>query len=121
MQEAVDRPSRLPSWTQLGAVLAATGASLCCVVPLLLVLLGIGGAWAGSLTALAPYHPFFAAIAISLLVLAGWQLYRRNDRCDAARTCAAPAVQRRQRQIFWLVTVTVALLLSFPYYAPALL
>jgi mercuric ion transport protein len=32
----------------VGASIAAIGASVCCVVPLVLVLLGIGGAWIGT-------------------------------------------------------------------------
>ena len=36
----------------VGASIAAIGASVCCVVPLVLVLLGISGAWIGTLTAL---------------------------------------------------------------------
>lgn len=109
-----------PAWAQLGAALAAVGASLCCVAPLLLLLLGVGGAWIGSLTVLAPFHPFFAAIALSLLGFAGWQLHRRDDNCESGSSCAVPAVRGRQRRIFWLVTLIVALLLSFPYYAPLL-
>jgi hypothetical protein len=36
----------------VAGVLAGIGASMCCVAPLLLVSLGIGGAWIGGLTAL---------------------------------------------------------------------
>ena len=32
-------------------------ASACCIVPLVLVTLGISGAWIGNLTALEPYKP----------------------------------------------------------------
>ena len=43
-------------WTASGSLLAgaaaAVGASACCAGPLLLVLLGIGGAWGSRLVAL---------------------------------------------------------------------
>jgi mercuric ion transport protein len=45
---------------RLTSAAAAIGASLCCVVPLVLVSLGISGAWLASLTALEPYRPLFA-------------------------------------------------------------
>ena len=41
----------------VGGALASIGASLCCVGPLVLVSLGIGGAWVSSLTTLEPVRP----------------------------------------------------------------
>ena len=38
-------------------VLAAIGASVCCVGPLVLLMLGIGGAWVANLTAVEPLRP----------------------------------------------------------------
>ena len=38
----------------VAGVLAAIGASVCCVGPLVLLTLGIGGAWIANLTALEP-------------------------------------------------------------------
>ena len=42
---------------------AAVLASTCCLGPLLLVALGLSGAWIGNLTRLEPYRPFFIAAA----------------------------------------------------------
>jgi hypothetical protein len=39
--------------------LAAIVGSLCCVAPLVLLTLGISGAWISQLTALEPYRPIF--------------------------------------------------------------
>jgi hypothetical protein len=38
----------------IAGILSAIGASICCVGPLLLLALGVSGAWIGSLTALEP-------------------------------------------------------------------
>ncbi len=108
------------AWAQVGAILAAVGASLCCVAPLVLISLGVGGAWMGSLTALAPYRPVFVIATAILLGFAGWRLYRREQDCAPGEVCANPAVKRRQRIIFWLITVPVLVLLAFPWYAPAI-
>jgi mercuric ion transport protein len=124
MGESVENADTAPgrtAWAQIGAVLAAIGASLCCVAPLLLISIGVGGAWVGTLTALAPYRPIFVITTVALLGFAGWRLYRRRDECKPGEVCANPAVKRRQRLIFWLVAVPVLVLLAFPWYAPALL
>lgn len=39
-----------------GGLLAAMAASTCCVLPLSLGAVGLGGAWLSTLTALAPYE-----------------------------------------------------------------
>lgn len=109
------------AWAQIGAVLAAIGASLCCVAPLVLLSIGVGGAWMSSLTALEPYRPIFVIATLALLVFAGWRLYRHENDCAPGEICAGPAVKRRQRLIFWLVTLPVLALLAFPWYAPAFL
>src|SRR5260370_7914781 len=51
----------------VGGIFGALAASSCCVVPLILFSLGIGGAWIGDLTALAPYKPIFVAGTAGLL------------------------------------------------------
>ena len=43
--------------TLWASAFAAVGASLCCVAPLVLVSLGLGGAWLSTLTQLEPYRP----------------------------------------------------------------
>ncbi len=51
--------------------LAAILASTCCLGPLVLVALGLSGAWIGNLTLLEPYRPFFIAGALVALFFAG--------------------------------------------------
>jgi len=72
------------TWSMSAALGAAVAASACCTIPLALVSLGVGGAWIGSLTALAPYRWIFVTLAIAALGVAGvneWKLSRRPD-CD---------------------------------------
>jgi len=42
----------------LVGVVAGFGASVCCVGPLVLLALGMSGAWIGNLTALEPFRPY---------------------------------------------------------------
>jgi len=109
------------TWAQIGAVFTAIGASLCCVAPLVLISIGVSGAWMSSLTALEPYRPLFVIATATLLGIAGWRLYRRDQACTPDEVCANPAVKRRQRVIFWFVAISALALLSFPWYASAIL
>ncbi|WP_222873573.1 mercuric transporter MerT family protein [Hankyongella ginsenosidimutans] len=54
-------------WLATGGLIGAVLASSCCVVPLVLVTLGVSGAWIGSLTALEPYKLFFVLVTLALL------------------------------------------------------
>ncbi|HEB91923.1 MAG TPA: mercury transporter MerT [Gammaproteobacteria bacterium] len=100
----------------VGAVLAAIGASLCCIGPLVLLTLGIGGAWISYLAALEPYRPIFVGITLVFLFLAFRKLYLLPRRCAPDAACAIPRTLRNQRIIFWIVTVLLIALLTFPYY-----
>jgi mercuric ion transport protein len=102
-------------------VLAAIVGSLCCVAPLVLITLGISGAWISQLTALEPYRPIFIGVMVVCLGLAFRQLYIVPARCLPGEACANPRLQRRQRQVFWFVVVGLAALIAFPWYAPLLL
>lgn len=99
-----------------GAILAAIGASVCCVVPLALVLLGISGAWIANLTALDAWRPWFSAVTSLCLAVAFWNLYGPRARCRADGGCAVPRVLQRRRRWLWSVTIVTGLLLLFPYY-----
>jgi mercuric ion transport protein len=100
--------------------LAAVIGSLCCVAPLVLLGLGISGAWISQLTALEPYRPLFIGAMVIFIGLAFRQLYIVPARCAPAEACANPRLQRRQRQIFWIVVTGLAALIAFPWYVPLL-
>lgn len=74
----------------VAGILAAIGASVCCVGPLLLLALGIGGAWIGNLTALEPYRPIFLGLTLLFLGLAFHELSLRPRACLPGTPCAAP-------------------------------
>jgi mercuric ion transport protein len=109
-------------WSMPGSLLAglaaAIGASACCAGPLLLVLLGVSGAWGARLVALEPLQPLFVAAALVSFGFAFRRLYRSPEDCSPAEACSVPAVRRRQRVLFWLLGLVAAALLSFPLYAP---
>lgn len=111
-------PSSENAWRNLwfGAA-AALVASLCCVAPLVLLMLGIGGAWMATLTALEPYRPIFVVVTLAFLALAFRRLYCAAPTCAPNTACASPLSRRRQRLAFWIVTPLLLALLTFPWYA----
>mgnify|MGYP000868807725 FL=1 len=101
----------------LAGTLAAIGASVCCVGPLVLLILGIGGAWIAHLTAFEPFRPWFTAATFLFLGLAFRKLYLRPQGCEPGALCVDPAVLRRHRLVFWLVALALLALLSVPWVA----
>lgn len=110
--------TKSPLTAILGASVAAIGASVCCVVPLVLVVLGLSGAWIANLTALDAWRPWFSAATLACLGWASWSLYGPSSRCRADGECVDPSVLRRRRLWLWIATFVIALLLLFPYYVP---
>ena len=102
----------------VGGMLASIGASACCVGPLLLLSLGIGGAWIGNLTALEPYRPVFIALVIVFLGLAFRQLYFVKQSCDSDANCATERTRKAQRLIFWIAAPLLLGLAAVPWLMP---
>ncbi|TBR10839.1 MAG: mercury transporter MerT [Lysobacter sp.] len=98
------------------AVLAALGASVCCVLPLVLVLLGISGAWIGNLAAFDRWRPLFMSLTLLALGIAFVTLYGPAARRCATGLCGDPARLRTRRRLLWMATLAIALLVLFPYY-----
>lgn len=117
-EQETQTPTKPTSWLGIGAVLAAIGASICCVGPLLLLTLGIGGAWMSTLTSMETVRPFFFILSLIFIGLGYRQLYLIPEDCEDGATCATPEVKQRQRMIFWIGSALILLLLAFPWYAP---
>ncbi|MFB6098955.1 MAG: mercuric transporter MerT family protein [Salinibacter sp.] len=101
------------NWSLTAALGAALGASACCTIPLALVSLGVGGAWIGSLTALAPYRWLFVVVAVGALGYAGyneWRLYRQPD-CD----CETIFSSATRRSLLGVGALAIATLVVSPW------
>ena len=85
-----------------GGAISAAAASTCCIVPLALVSAGISGAWIGTLTALAPYQPFFLAAALLFLGAGFWVVYRRGPAACETGACASSGAGRLIKSVLWV-------------------
>lgn len=98
--------------------LAAILASACCLGPLILVSIGLSGAWIGQLTRLEPFRPLFLAASLIALVFAYRRIYRAVAACQPGEVCAMPTVRRAYKRVFWIVVALVLIAFGFPYVAP---
>jgi mercuric ion transport protein len=102
----------------LGAVLAST----CCIGPLLLLSLGVSGAWIGNLTALAPYQPYFLTATAGFLGAGFWKVYRKPKTvCAEGSYCASPRSDRVLKVALWAATALALTAVGVNWIAPLLL
>ena len=79
------------------ALLSAT----CCVLPIGLSILGLGGAWVSAFGPFTEYRPFILA-GVAVIVLFAWFRLIRRHRCG----------RMSRSGLFWTILATVALAVS---------
>ncbi|HKU00363.1 MAG TPA: mercuric ion transporter MerT [Paraburkholderia sp.] len=97
---------------------AAILASTCCLGPLVLVALGVSGAWIGNLTLIEPFRPVFIGAALVALCFAGRRIFRPSAVCKPGEVCAVPQVRAVYKLVFWIVVALVLVAVGFPYVLP---
>ena len=97
------------------AVVAALGASLCCVGPLIFVTFGVG---AGLASTFEPLRPLFTALTMLGLGFGFYTVYARpEEACGPGETCERPRNRRRDKILLWGATVLAIALWSFNYWS----
>src|SRR5215210_1294401 len=98
-----------------GAVVAAFLASLCCIGPLLFVLLGVGTFGAAAYFESA--RPFLMDGAVMLLAVAFYWIYirRREVTCAPGEACEATPINRASRIGLWVASLAVLIFALLPY------
>lgn len=114
-----DLRTRVGTWPALALASAASLlASGCCVLPLVLALTGLSGAWVSQLRWLRPYSDALIVLALASLALAAWRIFRvQKVRLDCADE-ACLRVNTAARRWFWLVAVLALTPLLVPALAP---
>lgn len=103
-----------------GGLLAAVGASSCCVLPLILALAGVSGAWIGGLTALAPYQPILVAVGALSVGSGFWRFYgRQRPACDG-QNCATSGSRRWTGAGLWVAAGLLLIAATTTWWAPLL-
>ena len=105
-----------------GGLLGALAASSCCILPLVLFSLGIGGAWIGNFTRLAPFQPYFLAATTVFLGTGYWLVNRAWARaCVDREACSHPLPNRLVKIVLVVATVMAVAAVGFDFLAPLLL
>jgi len=115
------RQGALPkqTWLAAGGVIGAVMASSCCIAPLVLLTLGVSGAWIGNLTALEPYKPVFLGVALVFIGLGFRQVYfKPKPACEDGSYCARPERAIVTKTALWVATLVVVLAASIDRWAP---
>jgi mercuric ion transport protein len=98
------------------SVVAAIAASLCCILPIVFVLIGAG--IAGAAAFFATWRPLLLVITFLLLALGFYFAYRRpRQACEPGTACERPIIARTSRVWLWIATAFVILFAAFPYYS----
>lgn len=99
----------------LSSIALAITSSLCCIMPLLAIIGGVGG-MATSLSWVAPIRPYLIVATVIVLGFAFYQAYKpvKTDNCG----CTTEKKKFLQSKKFlWIVTIISIVLITFPYYS----
>lgn len=102
-----------------GSLFGALAMTSCCILPLVLVSLGVGGVWIAQLTALYAYKWYTFTFAAGFIAWGFWKLHRAEaGACRDGTVCTRPVNRRIMKASLWLATVVTAVAIVFPYIAP---
>jgi mercuric ion transport protein len=102
-----------------GAVIAGLLGSLCCIGPLLFVVLGVSAF--GAATAFESARPYLLAGSVLLLALGYyWTYFRRRAECAPGEACATKPIGRANRVSLWVASLAVFAFAGMPYFAGTL-
>ncbi|MEE9224949.1 MAG: mercuric transporter MerT family protein [Bacteroidota bacterium] len=96
-----------------GSIVAAFVASLCCVGPIGLAILGLGGV--GLFTALGEYRLYIMGGTVVLLALAFYLTYKKREVVCEDGTCKVQSAGKWNKIAVWVGAVVVTFFLIFPY------
>jgi copper chaperone CopZ len=97
----------------LSALGSAGLASICCIGPLVLAGLGVGGL---GFAALSRYRPLFLALTGIILIIAFYFAYRKRSVSCADGSCKQRSGSPGVKAVLWVVAVLAVALAFFPYW-----
>ncbi|WP_439882115.1 mercuric transport protein MerTP [Pontibacter sp. MBLB2868] len=111
-QQTVSTPN---GWLGTG-ILAAIGASLCCITPVLAMIGGISGI-ASSFSWLEPLRPFLIGLTGLALAFAWYKKLKPNNQADCACDTDPKPTFMQSKKFLLIITVFAIVMLAFPSYA----
>lgn len=99
--------------TTTGAVVTAIIASLCCIGPIAVAMIGVGSIAAFSI--FWDYRPYLIGLTVVLLGLAFYFTYRKREVVCENGTCKFESASKWSKSAVWLATMLAVLAIVFPY------
>ncbi|MCI0746174.1 MAG: cation transporter [Verrucomicrobia subdivision 3 bacterium] len=116
----MDKSKALQKASLGGGILAAITASLCCIGPLVAVVLGAGGFAASAV--FEKWRPVFLAVTFALLALAWYLTYwKPKAACEEGSACATKPVSKWNKVVLWFATAFVLAAAAFPSLSSAII
>jgi len=97
-----------------GAVFAAIASSLCCVLPLVAVLFGVGVF--GAASAFDTLRPYLLVLAFTALAFSFYRIYFRREECAEGEACATKPVNKINQLFLWVGLLVISAFALAPYY-----
>jgi len=110
----------LARWTAIGGVFAALGlCAACCLLPAVLLGMGVAGAWVSSMESLAAYQWTFVLATVALLGFGFYRAYwRPKPACAAGAACENCKSDWSLRMGLWVGTLLAIGGIIYGYLVP---
>lgn len=109
----MNKVEKLRFFSYFGSVFSAVLASICCIGPLVFVLLGLSGA--ALFAKFEQYRWAFGLIALGFLAVGFFFTYRESDDCTPESSCTVNPGRRKLNKI--LLWVSAVLVIGF-FFSP---
>ncbi len=96
------------------AVFAAIASSLCCVLPLVAVVFGLGAF--GAASAFETLRPYLLVLAFAALAFSFYRIYFRREDCAEGDACATKPVSKLNQLFLWAGVLVILTFALAPYY-----
>lgn len=97
----------------LGVILSAAGASLCCIGPAVLSIVGIAGI--GAFSFFESYRPVLITLTAVLLAIGFGLAYRKTEVHCEDGSCKMESAGKWNKIILWVAALIAFLFIIFPY------
>ena len=97
-----------------GAMFAAFVSSLCCVLPLIAVIFGLGAFGTAAIFETVRYP--MIVVAVATLAFGFYRAYFRREECAEGEACETKPVSRINKIFLWVGTIVIATFALAPYY-----
>ena len=98
-----------------GGIVAAVAASLCCVLPLVAVVFGLGAF--GVASVFETLRPYLLVLAFAALGYGFYRVYFRREECAPGESCATKPVNKINQFSLWIASALIVAFALVPYYS----